>query len=266
MDRRFRESMSFVRRLEGGSREIGQVLTVINDITEQTNLLALNAAIIAAQAGEEGKGFAVVADEMRNLSERASSCTKETALLIGSLQQDTTSAAKSLAECGVDLETLSAGIRESGEAARTLLDLRRRCEESSISLLTFAEKESLGMRDVASKKRHLGESAAEILRVDREVIHPLRDTLQETSVPPGSAMADGRSAREPSRALERRGPCDSTEARTGASRTQTPGGTPSLDSRIESRMDRRARRRPSSRPSDSRNFPGDPLSRRNAAR
>lgn len=182
MDRRFRESMAFVRRLEGGSREIGQVLTVINDITEQTNLLALNAAIIAAQAGEEGKGFAVVADEMRNLSERASSCTKETELLIGSLQEDTTSAAKSLAECGVDLETLTAGIREAGEAARALLDLRRRCEESAISLLTFAEKEALGMRDVAAKKRHLAESAAEILRFDREVIHPLRETLQETSV------------------------------------------------------------------------------------
>jgi hypothetical protein len=182
MDRRFRESMAFVRRLEGGSREIGQVLTVINDITEQTNLLALNAAIIAAQAGGEGKGFAVVADEMRNLSERASSCTKETALLIGSLQNDTASASKSLSECGVDLDTLSGGIREAGEAARTLLDLRRRCEESAISLLTFAEKEALGMRDVASKKRYLAESAAEIQRVDREVIHPLRDTLHETSV------------------------------------------------------------------------------------
>jgi methyl-accepting chemotaxis protein len=182
MDRRFRESMAFVRRLEGGSREIGQVLTVINDITEQTNLLALNAAIIAAQAGEEGKGFAVVADEMRNLSERASSCTKETALLIGSLQEDTTSAAKSLAECGVDLETLSSGIREAGEAARKLLDLRRRCEESAISLLTFAEKEALGMRDVGAKRRYLAESAGELLRVDREVIHPLRETMQETSV------------------------------------------------------------------------------------
>jgi methyl-accepting chemotaxis protein len=182
MDRRFRESMAFVRRLEGGSREIGQVLTVINDVTEQTNLLALNAAIIAAQAGEEGKGFAVVADEMRNLSERASSCTKETALLIGSLQNDTASASKSLSECGVDLDTLSGGIREAGEAARTLLELRRRCEESAISLLTFAEREALSMRDVASKKRYLAESAAEIQRVDREVIHPLRDTLHETSV------------------------------------------------------------------------------------
>jgi methyl-accepting chemotaxis protein len=180
LDRRFRDSMESVRRLEGGSREIGQVLTVINDITEQTNLLALNAAIIAAQAGEEGKGFAVVADEMRNLSERASSCTKETELLIHSLQEDTGQAGRSLVECGENIETLSAGIREAQGAARALLDLRRRYEESALSLLSFAEKDTMEMRQVALKKKHLADSANELLRLEREVITPLRESLAES--------------------------------------------------------------------------------------
>jgi methyl-accepting chemotaxis protein len=179
-ERRFREVAGFVRRLEGRSREIGQVLTVINDITEQTNLLALNAAIIAAQAGEEGKGFAVVADEMRNLSERASSCTKETEVLATALQDDTASAGRTLAECEEDLDALVRTTREASETARALVDLRRRWEDSAIALVGHAEREALAVRDVASKRRALVEPTAEILSIERQTLSALRETLQDS--------------------------------------------------------------------------------------
>jgi aerotaxis receptor len=64
------------------SRQILDIIGMIESIAFQTNILALNAAVEAARAGEQGRGFAVVASEVRNLAARCSTSAKDVAQLV----------------------------------------------------------------------------------------------------------------------------------------------------------------------------------------
>lgn len=95
---------------------IGNVLSMIEEISEQVDLLALNAAIIAAQSGEHGRGFAVVAEEIKELSMRTRDATTKIGIDVQAVREES---ARAVAAIGQADKSISLGVevsRQSGEA------------------------------------------------------------------------------------------------------------------------------------------------------
>lgn len=93
------------------SKQVVDIISVIDSIAFQTNILALNAAVEAARAGEQGKGFAVVASEVRSLAQRSAQAAKEIKDLIDKSVSITETGNRLVAEAGTTMQETVASIK-----------------------------------------------------------------------------------------------------------------------------------------------------------
>jgi methyl-accepting chemotaxis protein len=107
-----RQAITAMSAIDSSSREIGQIIGVIDEIAFQTNLLALNAGVEAARAGDAGRGFAVVASEVRALAQRSADAAKEIKKLISASAQQVTDGVTLVGDTGKVLERIVAQIAE----------------------------------------------------------------------------------------------------------------------------------------------------------
>ncbi|WP_185754375.1 methyl-accepting chemotaxis protein [Luteibacter sp. 9135] len=105
------EATEAMASITQASKQIGEIVTLIDEIAFQTNLLALNAAVEAARAGDQGRGFAVVAAEVRNLAQRSAAAAKDIKSLVVSTVASVDVGATLVGRTGAVLSEISAGVR-----------------------------------------------------------------------------------------------------------------------------------------------------------
>jgi len=156
------DSSRFVHSLGERSKQIGEIVGVINDIADQTNLLALNAAIEAARAGEQGRGFAVVADEVRKLAERTASSTSEIGTMIRGIQQEVDKAVDIMANATSKVDQ---GVKLSEEAGSALT-----------SIVTSVDGLQAIMQQIASATEEMSATSEEITKEIEQIATISRET------------------------------------------------------------------------------------------
>ncbi|WP_413789095.1 methyl-accepting chemotaxis protein [Bacillus kandeliae] len=174
------EGVSEIKKLNSHSVEIGQIISVITQISEQTNLLALNAAIEAARAGEHGKGFAVVADEVRKLAEESKKSADQVASLITTIQQATARSTSVIEKSENEVENGIELTAEAGEAFMHILHSVEQVAAQIQEVSATAEEMSASSEEVTASVGEMADISKEAAQTTSEVVQLSEQQLQSS--------------------------------------------------------------------------------------
>lgn len=135
------EVISTMEGITKSSKQIAEIVGVIDSIAFQTNILALNAAVEAARAGEQGRGFAVVAGEVRSLAQRSAQSAKEIRTLI--------------ADSVSRVENGSKLVNSAGESIGNIVTQVRRVTELVGEIANASLEQSSGIGQINQAVTHL---------------------------------------------------------------------------------------------------------------
>lgn len=139
--RQMQEMMAAMEEISDKSNQISKIIKTIEDISFQTNILALNASVEAARGGSSGKGFAVVADEIRDLANKTSEASKNTAVLVEGT-----------------VRAVQDGRRIAGRTAESLVNVvksTRQIEMNADKIASATEQQNKSIVQITSEMRQI---------------------------------------------------------------------------------------------------------------
>lgn len=173
------KSVSSIKQLSLRSNEIGEILSIIQQISEQTNLLALNAAIEAARAGDSGRGFAVVADEVRKLAEQSSQSAGEIYEIVKQVQDETKTTVHSISQVkdrvqdGKDSASITQG--RISEVIKKFEEITSEIQEVSAA----SEEISAGSEEVSASVQEMATVANQSSEMTQKVVKSSEEHIEE---------------------------------------------------------------------------------------
>lgn len=159
-----RITFEVIETLSARADDIGNILSVIDEVAEQTNLLALNASIIAAQAGERGKGFAVVAEEIKDLAQRTSSSTREITDIIKGVQDETRRAVEAITQSERRIADGEQVAQRSGEALNKIVAGVQMATDQVNEIANTTVEQAKGSQEMRKAMERVAEMVGQISR------------------------------------------------------------------------------------------------------
>jgi methyl-accepting chemotaxis protein len=171
-----------ILELSEHTQQIGNTISVVDDIAEQTNMLALNAAVEAARAGEHGKGFAVVAGEIRKLADESKQAITKITSLTSNIQYTTNSTVMATEEGSKEIESVVKDINAVSTTSDNLLKLIGNILES----LDILNQNALKQSDIIEKlilideeNKNFSEDLASFISANSEKLAKLNNLSNE---------------------------------------------------------------------------------------
>lgn len=181
------ESSDWVQALNENSKQIGQIIEVIADISNQTNLLALNAAIEAARAGEHGKGFSVVADEVRKLAEQSRQSAEQIEQLIKEMQINTNLVVRAMEKERNEVNEETNIMHETGKVFQHILHSIQHVTNQVQEVSASTEEITASIEELTASTEQLGHISTKISTSTSNVVASSESQLHSVKAITNSA-------------------------------------------------------------------------------
>jgi methyl-accepting chemotaxis protein len=149
-------AVSIMASVNAASRQIAEIIGLIDGVSFQTNILALNAAVEAARAGEQGRGFAVVATEVRQLASRSAVAAKDIRALIQDSQAKVEKGSQQVVIAGDSTHKISESIGQVSQ----MMGVIHQDTSNQLQAITETREAMQGLEDVAQQNAAMAEEAS----------------------------------------------------------------------------------------------------------